>query len=160
MDWLVPMLPWWWMCCPDCAGRQTGCICDRGGGVRFAASLLVEKVGAGVEYLYVCRSLDRSFVSEVWNARPALAVHIRALQSCLVLSYLYIHLAQHVHRHMHTKRNGLDLILRACFVLHTAYKPISSVSSSSMSSSLLFVIEVHRNKLYRTWWLKQRCGYL
>jgi len=41
MAWLFPVLPWWWMSRHGCAGRQTGCLCDGGGGVGFAASSLV-----------------------------------------------------------------------------------------------------------------------
>lgn len=39
------------MCRGSCAGRQTGCLADRRGGVGFAASLLVHEMDA---YIYIC----------------------------------------------------------------------------------------------------------
>lgn len=95
MDWLVPVLPRWWMCRRGCAGRQTGCICDRGGGVHFATSLIIAwSEGWCIEYLFVC--------SGGVKCKPGLAATL--LQYCLVHSYLYIHPAQHVHKHMHSNK--------------------------------------------------------
>lgn len=71
--------------------RQTGCICERGGGVDFAASLLVCEFDAEVEDLHVC--------SRSTNLRPTPDYRL-TLSSTDAL-------CQQVHAWKQTERSGL-----------------------------------------------------